>query len=270
VLNEQRVGHAGTLDPMATGLLILGVGPSTRLLRFAQSEIKRYEGAVTFGVRTDSLDADGAVIETATVPELSPETVNAAITGLLGEQEQVPPMVSAIKVNGQRLHALARDGVVIERAPRTITVHELSLAPLDESHWSFEVTCSVGTYVRVLLSDLAERLGTIGHLSALRRLSSGTHNVRDALTYYQLDERISEDAPVLLPPRSFVEHLVSVTVSDDEERRLRMGQRVALDQRDVGEIAAINEAGDLVGVLRRRGEVWQPVVVLPRADGTSE
>jgi tRNA pseudouridine55 synthase len=269
-LNEQRVGHAGTLDPMATGLLILGVGASTRLLRFAQSEIKRYEGVVTFGVRTDSLDADGAVVETATVPALSPETVNAAIASLLGEQEQIPPMVSAIKVNGQRLHALAREGVVIERAPRTITVHELSLAPLDESRWSFDVTCSVGTYVRVLLSDLAERLGTIGHLSALRRLSSGTHDVRDALTYYQLDDRISEDAPVLLAPRSFVEHLVSVTVSDDEERRLRMGQRVALDQRDDGEIAAINEAGDLVGVLRRRGEVWQPVVVLPRVDGSSE
>src|ERR1700677_4655724 len=122
VLNEQRVGHAGTLDPMATGLLILGVGSSTRLLRFAQSEIKRYEGVVTFGVRTDSLDADGTVVETATVPELSQETVNAAIAGLLGEQEQIPPMVSAIKVNGQRLHALAREGVVIERAPRTITV----------------------------------------------------------------------------------------------------------------------------------------------------
>jgi tRNA pseudouridine55 synthase len=270
VLNEQRVGHAGTLDPMATGLLILGVGSSTRLLRFAQSEIKRYEGVVTFGVRTDSLDADGTVVETATVPELSQETVNAAIAGLLGEQEQIPPMVSAIKVNGQRLHALAREGVVIERAPRTITVHELTLAPLDESRWTFDVTCSVGTYVRVLLSDLAERLGTIGHLSALRRLSSGTHHVRDALTYYQLDDRISEDATILLPPRSFVEHLVSVTVSDDEERRLRMGQRVALDRHDDGEIAAINEAGDLVGVVRRRGEVWQPVVVLPRIDGTSE
>ena len=270
VLNEQRVGHAGTLDPMATGLLILGVGSSTRLLRFAQSEIKRYEGVVTFGVRTDSLDADGTVVETATVPELSQETVNPAIAGLLGEQEQIPPMVSAIKVNGQRLHALAREGVVIERAPRTITVHELTLAPLDESRWTFDVTCSVGTYVRVLLSDLAERLGTIGHLSALRRLSSGTHHVRDALTYYQLDDRISEDATILLPPRSFVEHLVSVTVSDDEERRLRMGQRVALDRHDDGEIAAINEAGDLVGVVRRRGEVWQPVVVLPRIDGTSE
>jgi tRNA pseudouridine55 synthase len=270
VLNEQRVGHAGTLDPMATGLLILGVGSSTRLLRFAQSEIKRYEGVVTFGVRTDSLDADGAVVETAAVPNLSPAMVNAAIAGLLGEQEQIPPMVSAIKVNGQRLHALAREGVVIERAPRTITVHELSLAPLDEARWTFDVTCSVGTYVRVLLSDLAERLGTIGHLSALRRLSSGTHHVRDALTYYQLDDRISEDATVLLPPRSFVEHLVSVTVSDDEERRLRMGQRVALDRQDDGEIAAINEAGDLVGVVRRRGEVWQPVVVLPRIDGSSE
>ena len=270
VLNEQRVGHAGTLDPMATGLLILGVGSSTRLLRFAQSEIKRYEGVVTFGVRTDSLDADGAVVETAAVPTLSPAMVNAAIAGLLGEQEQIPPMVSAIKVNSQRLHALAREGVVIERAPRTITVHELSLAPLDEARWTFDVTCSVGTYVRVLLSDLAELLGTIGHLSALRRLSSGTHHVRDALTYYQLDDRISEDATVLLPPRSFVEHLVSVTVSDDEERRLRLGQRVALDRQDDGEIAAINEAGDLVGVVRRRGEVWQPVVVLPRIDGSSE
>jgi tRNA pseudouridine55 synthase len=270
VLNEQRVGHAGTLDPMATGLLILGVGSSTRLLRFAQSEVKRYEGVVTFGVRTDSLDADGVVVETAPVPELSREMVNAALAGLLGEQDQIPPMVSAIKVNGQRLHALAREGVVIEREPRTITIHELSLAPVDETHWSFDVTCSVGTYVRVLLSDLAERLGTLGHLSALRRLSSGTHHVRDALSYYQLDERISEDLPVLQPPRAFVEHLALVTITGDEERRLRMGQRVTLDRSDREEIAALNERGDLVAVLRPRGDVWQPVVVLPSVDGTSE
>jgi tRNA pseudouridine55 synthase len=270
VLNEQRVGHAGTLDPMATGLLILGVGSSTRLLRFAQSEVKRYEGVVTFGVRTDSLDADGVVVETAPVPELSREMVNAALAGLLGEQDQIPPMVSAIKVNGQRLHALAREGVVIEREPRTITIHELSLVPVDETHWSFDVTCSVGTYVRVLLSDLAERLGTLGHLSALRRLSSGTHHVRDALSYYQLDERISEDLPVLQPPRAFVEHLALVTITGDEERRLRMGQRVTLDRSDREEIAALNERGDLVAVLRPRGDVWQPVVVLPSVDGTSE
>jgi tRNA pseudouridine55 synthase len=263
VLNEQRVGHAGTLDPMATGLLILGVGPSTRLLRFAQSEVKRYEGVVTFGVRTDSLDADGTVIETAPVPNLTQETVDAAAASLFGDQEQIPPMVSAIKVNGQRLHALAREGVVIDRKPRWITVYELSLARLDETRWSFDVTCSVGTYVRVLMSDLAERLGTVGHLSALRRLSSGSHHVGDALTYYELDNRISEDVPVLLAPRAFVEHLESLRVSDEEEKKLRMGQRVALEPRESEEIAALNDAGHLVGVLRRRGDSWQPVVILP-------
>lgn len=270
VLNEQRVGHAGTLDPMATGLLILGVGPSTRLLRFAQSEVKRYEGVVTFGERTDSLDADGTVIETKPVPTLTQETVDAAASSLFGDQEQIPPMVSAIKVNGQRLHALAREGVVIDRKPRWITVYELSLARLDDTHWSFDVTCSVGTYVRVLMSDLAERLGTVGHLSALRRLSSGSHHVGDALTYYELDNRISEDVPVLLAPRSFVEHLESIQVSGEEEKKLRMGQRVALEPRESEEIAALNDAGHLVGVLRRRGDVWQPVVILPDVSETSE
>ncbi len=127
------------------------------------------------------------------MPTLTQEDVNAAASSLFGDQEQIPPMVSALKVNGQRLHALAREGVVIDRQPRWITVYELSLAPLDEHHWSFDVTCSVGTYVRVLMCDLAERLGTVGHLSALRRLSSGPIDVGDALTYYELDNRVSED-----------------------------------------------------------------------------
>lgn len=270
VLNEQRVGHAGTLDPMATGLLILGVGASTRLLRFAQDEIKRYEGVLALGVRTDSLDADGAVTETAPVPSLSQENVDAVVQGLLGEQEQIPPMVSAIKINGQRLHALAREGVVIDRKPRWITVHEMTLAPIDAAHWSFDVTCSVGTYVRVLMSDLAERLGTVGHLSALRRLSSGTHHVGDALTYYELDNRVSQDVPVLQPPRAFVEHLITVSITEEDERRLRMGQRITLEQSEGSEIAALSEAGNLVGILRRRGETWQPVVVLPNVDGPPE
>jgi len=263
VLSERRVGHAGTLDPMATGLLILGVGPSTRLLRFAQSEMKRYEGVLTLGVRTDSLDADGEVVEEGPVPQFTPEAIDDAIRGLIGDQEQIPPMVSAIKVNGRRLHALAREGVVIDRAPRTITVYTLSVTPIDEHHWSFDVTCSVGTYVRVLMSDLAERLGTLGHLSALRRVSSGDHEVSDALTYHDLDTRVSQDVPVLLPPRAFVEHLAAVTVSEDEERRLRMGQRLEFSVPSGDEIAAFSGSGHLVGVLRRRGDVWQPEIVMP-------
>jgi len=264
VMNERRVGHAGTLDPMATGLLVLAVGPSTRLLRFAQSEIKRYEGVVTFGVRTDSLDADGEVVERRAVPTLTVESVNALAASMLGSQSQIPPMVSALKIKGKRLHELARAGVVVEREARAITVQSFSLAPTNVvNEWSFDVTCSVGTYVRVLLSDLAERLDSIGHLSALRRLSSGPHHVDEALSLDQLEERVREGFAVLQPPRAFVTELEEIVVSAEDERRLRMGQRVSLDGPREDEIAALSAAGSLVAVLRRRGETWQPSVVLP-------
>ncbi|HEY5104185.1 MAG TPA: tRNA pseudouridine(55) synthase TruB [Acidimicrobiales bacterium] len=264
VMNEQRVGHAGTLDPMATGLLVLAVGPSTRLLRFAQSETKRYEGVVTFGVRTDSLDADGEVLERRDVPALSVDAVNVEAATMLGSLSQIPPMVSAIKINGKRLHALAREGVVVEREPRDITIHAFTLASTKRpDEWTFDVTCSVGTYVRVLLSDLAERLGTIGHLSALRRLSSGSHDVQKALSFDQFDQRVAAGDVVLQPPRAFTTQLEEIVVSEDEERRLRMGQRVALAEPVGDEIAALNAHGGLVAVLHRRGETWQPDVVLP-------
>jgi tRNA pseudouridine55 synthase len=263
-MNERRVGHAGTLDPMATGLLVLAVGPSTRLLRFAQSEIKRYEGVVTFGARTDSLDADGVVVERREVPMLTVESVNARAASMLGSQSQIPPMVSALKIKGKRLHQLARAGVVVEREARAITVQSFSLAPSNVvNQWSFDVTCSVGTYVRVLLSDLAERLDTIGHLSALRRLSSGAHRVDEALSLDQLEERVREGLDVLQPPRAFVTELEEIVVSAEDERRLRTGQRVSLDGPREDEIAALNAGGSLVAVLRRRGETWQPSVVLP-------
>jgi len=264
LMKERRVGHAGTLDPMATGLLVLAVGPCTRLLRFAQSETKRYEGVVTFGVSTDSLDADGVVVERQEVPPLTSEVVNDAARRMLGPQLQTPPMVSAIKVKGQRLHALARAGVEVERVARAIDVASFSLTPTnDVNEWYFDVTCSVGTYVRVLLSDLAERLGTIGHLSALRRLSSGDHHVGDALTLDRLDERLRGGETVLQPPRAFVTQLETVVISREDARRLRMGQRVALDGLNDDEVAAVSEEGTLVAVIRRRGDSWQPAVVLP-------
>lgn len=267
ILKEKRVGHAGTLDPMATGLLVLAIGPSTRLLRFAQSETKHYEGVVTFGVRTDSLDADGAIEERRDVPALDVATLNAVALTMTGAQTQVPPMVSALKVNGRRLHALAREGVVVEREPRTITVSSFSLTPTSRpEEWSFDVTCSVGTYVRVLLSDLAERLDTLGHLSALRRIASGAHHVKDALTLEELDARVQRSETFLTPPTAFVGELDHVLVTLDQERRLRMGQRVHLSASDRGEIAALNGQGALVGVLERRGDAWQPVVVMPVDD----
>ncbi len=271
ILDEKKVGHAGTLDPMATGLLILAVGPSTRLLRFAQSETKRYVGAVKFGVATDSLDADGVVVDERPVPTLTRELVDAAATSMLGAQQQTPPMVSAIKIDGQRLHELARRGVEVERAPRAITVSAFSLEPTeDPTVWRFDVECSVGTYVRVLLSDLAQRLGTLGHLVALRRLASGAHSVDDAVTLEALATLVHGGGDVLAPPAAFVTGLEHVTLDESQTRAMRRGQRVALEGTYHGEeIAAMDEGGDLVGVLRRRADSWKPELVLATRDDSA-
>jgi tRNA pseudouridine55 synthase len=264
ILQEKKIGHAGTLDPMATGLLVLAVGPSTRLLRFAQSETKRYVGAVKFGVATDSLDADGAVVDERPVPALTSEIVDAAAAVMIGPQDQTPPMVSAIQIDGQRLHDLARRGVEVDRPARTITVSAFTLSPTDDpSVWRFDVECSVGTYVRVLLSDLAQRLGTVGHLVELRRLASGAHSVENALTLDTLTDAVAKGAAVLAPPSTFVTGLEHVTLGVDQARAMRMGQRVTLSEPYRGdEIAAMDTDGELIGILSRRAESWKPELVL--------
>ena len=268
ILHEKKVGHAGTLDPMATGLLVLAVGPSTRLLRFAQSETKRYVGAVKFGVATDSLDADGVVVDEQSVPALTSEIVDAATASMLGPQDQTPPMVSAIKIDGQRLHQLARRGVEVDRPARAITVTAFALTPTeDPTVWRFDVECSVGTYVRVLLSDLARTLGTVGHLVELRRLASGSHTVENALTLEMLIDRVERGDVVLASPATFVTGLEHVTLDDDQVSAMRMGQRVSLAQRfPVDEVAALDSAGELIGILARRNESWKPELVLASPD----
>jgi tRNA pseudouridine55 synthase len=272
ILNERRVGHAGTLDPMATGLLVLAVGPSTRLLRFAQSEVKRYRGTVQLGVATDSLDADGTPTERRAVPSISHDVMNAAAGAMLGVQQQIPPMVSAVKVGGRRLHQLARQGVEVEREARDVTIHSFALVATDDpSVWSFDVECSVGTYVRVLLSDLTSALGTVGHLSSLRRTRSGDFHVEDALSVEQLSEVVAGGGSALRAPVTFVEKLEHVVLDEDVERKIRLGQRVTLvDPLVTDEIAALNGTGQLVAILRRRDETWQPEVVLPEEPLASE
>ena len=270
LLNERAVGHAGTLDPMATGLLVIGVGTSTRLLRFATGERKLYTGRVKFGVATDSLDADGEVTARADVPALNTQMVNEVAQVFLGSQMQIPPMVSAIRKGGQRLHALARQGIEVEREPRSIEVFDYSLTPTAEpSEWDFSVEVSPGTYVRVLLADLAEKLGTLGHLTALRRVRSGTHDVAQALTLERLAELIEKGERVLAAPKAFTSGLVGITLSDEEILRVRMGQRLAKEvPGDEYEIAVYNEAGDFVAVLRRSKDLWKPEIVLDGAHGS--
>ena len=261
LLGERRVGHAGTLDPMATGLLILGVGPSTRLLRFAQGGLKRYTGTVRLGVATDSLDADGEITEERPVPVMDPAAMNDLAASMLGDQRQVPPMVSALKVGGVRLHELARQGVEVEREARAITISTFALTPgSGENEWDFEVECTPGTYVRVLLSDLAGRAGTVGHLVALRRVASGRHVVADALDFDEIERRGSG---ALRPPAEFVGDLAHVTLDEVDEAHVRQGRQVSFDVSGADEVAALKRDGSLIGVLTRRGARWQPELVLP-------
>lgn len=264
ILGERRVGHAGTLDPMASGLLVIGVGASTRLLRFAQVSRKCYSGEVTFGVATSSLDADGDVVARAEVPALSDSDVNEVAAVMVGSQLQTPPMVSARKVGGRRLYQLAREGQEVAREARPIEVFAFTLTPSDDpARWRFLVTCSVGTYVRVLLSDLAERLGTLGHLSALRRESSGAHSVASARTLDQLRRDVADGHRVLRPPVEFCEGLERARVDDSQAARLRQGQRIALDVIGSEEVAVLDGSGNLVAVVRARDQSFQPVVVMP-------
>lgn len=178
----RRVGHAGTLDPMATGLLILLVGKATKASAQLMSQDKTYEAELTLGVTTDSQDADGEVRETRPVPPLEPETIRAAMGRMLGDQYQTPPMHSARKVGGVPLYKLAHKGQEIPREPRFIRVDSMELLGWEPPALRLRTRCSKGTYVRTLGHDLGQALGPGGHLTALRRTASGALRVEDAMT----------------------------------------------------------------------------------------
>jgi tRNA pseudouridine55 synthase len=185
----RKVGHAGTLDPMATGLLVLGLGRATRLLRFVQAAPKQYLAEAQFGVATDTLDADGAVLSREPMP-VTEDDVRAVLPRFVGEISQVPPMVSARRVEGRRLYELAREGKDVAREARSVEVYEVSLLEFAMSDYplaSFRIGCGTGTYVRTLVDDLARGLGGRAHLTALRRTRNGSLSVEAACTIEDLE-----------------------------------------------------------------------------------
>jgi tRNA pseudouridine55 synthase len=187
-LRMRKIGHAGTLDPMATGLLIVLLGKATRVSQFLISLDKEYEGTVELGKTTDSQDADGQTMETRPVPPLTEADVKAAMQGFLGDQYQTPPMFSAIKIGGVPLYKMARKGEEIEREPRFIRVMSWDLLRLELPKIDFRLRCTKGTYVRTLAHDLGTKLGCGAHLSALRRTATDRFNVSQALTLDQIEE----------------------------------------------------------------------------------
>jgi tRNA pseudouridine55 synthase len=201
ILRMKRVGHAGTLDPMATGLLVLLLGKATKLSQYLMSVDKTYAGSVKLGQVTNTQDAEGDVLETRPVPELTKDAVRAALRGMVGDQYQTPPMFSAIKIKGVPLYKSARAGEEIEREARFIRVKRFEL-----TRWAapdtldFVVDCTKGTYVRTLAHDLGQKLGCGAHLSALRRSSSGALNVDRAVTLEALQKMTPAEVQAALVP----------------------------------------------------------------------
>ena len=205
ILHMKRIGHAGTLDPMATGLLVILLGKGTRLSQYLMGTDKEYTGTIELGKVTNTQDAEGEILGTCPVPEFSEEEVLKAMKHFLGDQYQIPPMFSAIKINGKPLYKSARSGEEIEREPRFIRVIKYVLTRWEKPEIDFRVLVSKGTYVRTLAHDLGQRLGCGAHLKALRRISSGKLSVDRALTLEQIQKMsVNELKKHLVPPHEAV------------------------------------------------------------------
>jgi tRNA pseudouridine55 synthase len=251
----RKVGHAGTLDPSATGLLLIGVGRATRLLRFLGDLPKVYEGTGVLGVETTTLDAEGEVIREAPV-EVSESELREAMTSFMGRIEQVPPAYSAVKVGGEKLYRAARAGRTVEAGPRSVEVFAFDLTNFDSPRFDFRVRCSGGTYVRSLVTDVGARLGCGAHLERLRRTSIGPFSVENAL---------SPDNPgPLLPLERAVDHLPSLTL-EEEEARAAVHGRCLGPSGIAGPYRTIAPDGRLIGIYRDTGAKACPDVILAPA-----
>lgn len=265
IFGQRRVGHAGTLDPPATGVLLVGLGRATRLLRFLSALPKRYTCEVVLGVATSTLDDTGEVAGTWDMVQVTDAEVDAAARSLCGEIWQVPPMVSAVKVGGRRLHELARAGAEVERDPRRVQVHALEVARgAEPGVWSMDVTCSAGTYVRVLAADLGAALGGGAHLRSLRRRAVGDFTLEQAAT---LEEVAAEPAGALRDPREAVGHLPALEVGPETAEAVLRGAvldtAVLGGEGGAGPWAVLDGSGRLLAVYESHWEgALKPAVVL--------
>jgi len=264
IFGQRRVGHAGTLDPDATGVLLVGLGRATRLMRFLTALPKTYEAEVVLGTATSTLDASGEVTGTWDMGGVSLAEVRAAAAGLTGDIEQVPPMVSAVKIGGRRLHALAREGIEVDRPPRPVSVYRFDVSPgLTPGVFRIEVECSSGTYVRVLAGDLGAALGGGAHLRNLRRTRIGSFSVEDA-------RLVDELTPALvLTPAQALRDLDQVVVPADVQKHVARGlplDRVPLGVTGDGPWGLVDQSHRLLAVYEAtETDRIRPAVVLEAA-----
>ena len=262
ILKARKAGHTGSLDPLASGLLPVCLGEATKLSGFLLNTDKRYQVIVRLGVATLTGDSEGEIVETRTVPPLSGGLLERALAGFRGEILQVPPMYSALKHQGRRLYDLARQGIEVEREPRRVVIHELTLLDFDSASLKLDVACSKGTYIRTLAEDIGKSLGCGGHVEMLRRTGVGDLSVFDAHTLDSM-EALDEDELLkrVLPMDSIISGLPAVQLSDELGFYVRKGQAVLVPKAPVhGWVRLYARQSGFMGV----GEILDDGRVAPR------
>ena len=251
IFHEKRVGHGGTLDPMATGVLPVFVGQATKGVEFAENSEKEYIAGLRLGLVTDTQDTTGSVLETHPVTA-DRAAVEAALSCFLGQQEQIPPMYSAIKIGGQKLYELARKGQEVERKPRSVTFYELELLEqVSQTDFLLRCLCSKGTYVRTLCHDIGQALGCGGAMYSLRRTMAAGFTADQAVT---LEEVQTRGEALLLPTDSlFVQHPILLLKSDKAEKRVRCGNPIALPDAPDGMYRVYSQDGQFLCLSRAEG-----------------
>ena len=231
--NANKAGHTGSLDPLATGLLPLCFGEATKVSAMMLDDNKRYQVVVKLGVMTDTGDAEGKIIEEKPVPELSLEEIEECLQGFSGEIDQVPPMYSALKHNGKKLYELAREGKVIERKARKITIFDLKLLNTTSDSLTLDVFCSKGTYIRSLAEDIGHKLGCGGTVVELRRMQAGQFKIEDALTLEQLQQMDPEKLKgLLIDVDKPLEGMPALELSASQAILIRQGQQINMEKTD--------------------------------------
>lgn len=263
ILGTKKIGHGGTLDPDVVGVLPIAVGKATRMVEFMQDEGKVYEGEITLGYSTTTEDASGEVVaETPVLSPLDETTVDEAIASLTGPITQIPPMYSAVKVNGRKLYEYARAGQEVERPERQVTIYQFErTSPIsyesELARFTFRVKCSKGTYIRTLSVDLGKKLGYAAHLSHLTRTSAAGLQLEDALTLKEIAEKVEAGQLDFLHPLEIgTGDLVKVILTPEEATEVRFGRFIELDQIDQ-ELAAF-EGDTLLAILEKRDKLYKP------------
>lgn len=258
-LKVKKVGHAGTLDPMATGVLIMCVGGATRLSEYAMTSTKTYRATVYLGKTTDSYDAEGEILTEQDASQITQADLEAILPKFMGNIQQLPPMFSAIKQDGKKLYELARKGQTVERPKRLITIYDLSLVSWDSPEFTLDVTCSAGTYIRSLAYDLGEMLGVGAHLSGLIRSASGAFKVADAISPELL---LSSDdwMQYLLPPEFGLSDLPKLTLNAEDVVHVQSGRTPQnLSSSNEHEVAqAYTPDQKFLAILKAKDGIWRP------------